>query len=100
MSTEHDKIKRSTRLQKDENAVKKQLKIAKQHNSFADENKVIKEPHRLTKHHAMDCGNPKCLLCSREKVLGVKSIKERRSEQDLDNISDRRSNGLPNNEEK
>jgi hypothetical protein len=98
MSTEHDKIKHSTRLQQDENAVKKQLKIAKQHNSFADENKVIKEPHRLAKHHAMDCGNPKCLLCSREKVLGVKSIKERRSEQDLDNISDRRSNGLPNNE--
>ena len=98
MSTEHDKIKHSTRLQQDENAVKKQLKIAKQHNSFADENKVIKEPHRLAKHHAMDCGNPKCLLCSREKVLGVKSIKERRSEQDLDNISDRRSNGLPNKE--
>ena len=92
MSTEQDKIKKSKRIQKDENAVKKQTKIAK---TFGV---PVTEPHKFAKHHAMDCGNPKCLLCSGEKVLGVKSIKERRSEQDLDNISDRRSNGLPNNE--
>ena len=92
MSTEQDKIKKSKRIQKDENAVKKQTKIAK---TFGV---PVTEPHKFAKHHAMDCGNPKCLLCSREKVLGVKSIKERRSEQDLDNISDRRSNGLPNKE--
>jgi hypothetical protein len=94
MSTEQDKIKKSKRIQKDENAVKKQTKIAK---TFGV---PVTEPHKFAKHHAMDCGNPKCLLCSGEKVLGVKSIKERRAEQDLDNISDRRSNGLPNNEEK
>jgi len=92
MSTEQDKIKKSKRIQKDENAVKKQTKIAK---TFGV---PVTEPHKFAKHHAMDCGNPKCLLCSGEKVLGVKSIKERRSEQDLDNISDRRSNGLPNKE--
>jgi hypothetical protein len=92
MSTEQDKIKKSKRIQKDENAVKKQTKIAK---TFGI---PVTEPHKFAKHHAMDCGNPKCLLCSGEKVLGVKSIKERRSEQDLDNISDRRSNGLPNKE--
>jgi hypothetical protein len=92
MSTEQDKIKKSKRIQKDENAVKKQTKIAK---TFGV---PVTEPHKFAKHHAMDCGNPKCLLCSGEKVLGIKSIKERRSEQDLDNISDRRSNGLPNNE--
>ena len=92
MSTEQDKIKKSKRIQKDENAVKKQTKIAK---TFGV---PVTEPHKFAKHHAMDCGNPKCLLCSGEKVLGVKSIKERRAEQDLDNISDRRSNGLPNKE--
>lgn len=92
MSTEQDKIKKNKRIQKDENAVKKQTKIAK---TFGV---PVTEPHKFAKHHAMDCGNPKCLLCSGEKVLGIKSIKERRSEQDLDNISDRRSNGLPNNE--
>jgi hypothetical protein len=94
MSTEQDKIKKNKRIQKDENAVKKQTKIAK---TFGV---PVTEPHKFAKHHALDCGNPKCLLCSGEKVLGIKSIKERRSEQDLDNMSDRRSNGLTNNEEK
>lgn len=94
MSTEQDKIKKNKRIQKDENAVKKQTKIAK---TFGV---PVTEPHKFAKHHALDCGNPKCLLCSGEKVLGIKSIKERRSEQDLDNVSDRRSNGLTNNEEK
>jgi hypothetical protein len=94
MSTEQDKIKKNKRIQKDENAVKKQTKIAK---TFGV---PVIQPHKFAKHHALDCGNPKCLLCSGEKVLGIKSIKERRSEQDLDNVSDRRSNGLTNNEEK
>jgi hypothetical protein len=94
MSTEQDKIKKNKRIQKDENAVKKQTKIAK---TFGV---PVTEPHKFAKHHALDCGNPKCLLCSGEKVLGIKSIKERRLEQDLDNVSDRRSNGLTNNEEK
>lgn len=94
MSTEQDKIKKNKRIQKDENAVKKQTKIAK---TFGV---PVTEPHKFAKHHALDCGNPKCLLCSGEKVLGIKSIKEKRSEQDLDNVSDRRSNGLTNNEEK
>jgi hypothetical protein len=94
MSTEQDKIKKNKRMQKDENAVKKQTKIAK---TFGI---PVTEPHKFAKHHALDCGNPKCLLCSGAKVLGLKSIKERQSQQDLDNISDRRSNGLPNNQPK
>lgn len=92
MSTEEDKFKHSKRLLKDDNAIKKQTKIAK------DFGVPIKEPHRLAKHHALDCGNPKCLLCHGEKVFGKKTIKERRFEQDMDTTSDKRSNGL-NNEE-
>ena len=57
MSTEEDKIKRSKRLLKDENAIKKQTKIAKRHGID------VKEPHKFAKHHAMDCGNPECYLC-------------------------------------
>jgi hypothetical protein len=94
MSTEQDKIKKNKRIQKDENVIKKQTQIAKQHGSS------VEEPHKFAKQHAMDCGNPKCLLCSRDKVLGIKSIKERRLEQDLDNVSDRRSNGLTTTEKK
>jgi hypothetical protein len=93
MSTEEDKFKHSKRLLKDDNAIKKQAKIAK------TVGVPVEHPHRLAKHHALDCGNPKCLLCSGEKVLGIKSIKERRFEQDLDNISDKRSNGVRNDKE-
>lgn len=93
MSTEQDKIKKNKRIQKDENAIKKQTKIAK---TFGV---PVKEPHKFAKHHALDCGNPECLLCSREKVFGEPSIQEKRFDQDVDSTSDRRSNGLINNEE-
>jgi hypothetical protein len=93
MSTEEDKFKHSKRLLKDDNAIKKQTKIAREFGV------PIKEPHRLAKHHALDCGNPKCLLCHGEKVFGKKTIKERRFEQDMDMTSDKRSNGLKNDQE-
>jgi uncharacterized protein YdaU (DUF1376 family) len=57
MSSEEQKFSHSKRLQKDENAVKKQTKIAKSAGSD------ISQPHRFAKHHAMDCGNPKCVMC-------------------------------------
>ena len=93
MSTEQDKIKKNKRIQKDENAVKKQTKIAK---TFGV---PVKEPHKFAKHHALDCGNPKCLLCSREKVFGEPPMQQKRFDQNVDNASDRGSNGLINNEE-
>jgi len=77
MSTEADKLKHSRRLLKDDNAINKQLKIAK----AVGHEKYIREPHRLSKHHALDCGNPKCLLCHSEKVFGIKNIKEQRFDQ-------------------
>ena len=88
MSTEQDRIKKNKRIQKDQNAVKKQIKIAK---TFGV---PVKTPHKFAKNHAMDCGNPKCLLCSREKIFGEPGIQEKRFDQDVDNTSDRRSNGL------
>jgi hypothetical protein len=87
MSNEQDKFKKSKRLLKDDNAVKKQTKIAK---TFGV---PVKDTHKFAKQHALDCGNPKCLLCSSEKVFGKKTIKERRFEQDVDTTSDKRSNG-------
>jgi hypothetical protein len=93
MSTEEDKFKHSKRLLKDENAINKQLKLAKEFGV------PVKEPHKFAKQHALDCGNPQCLLCSSEKVLGKKTIKERRFEQDVDTRTDRRSNGVEPNEE-
>jgi len=90
MSTEQDKIKHSNRLFKDDNAINKQLKIAK---SVGHE-KYNKEPNRLTKHHALDCGNPKCLVCHSVKVFRYKTIHEQRFDQDVGNPRVKRSNGL------
>jgi hypothetical protein len=101
MSTEQDKYKNSKRRLKDETAVKKQLKIAKQHNSFADENKVLKEPHRLAKHHAMDCGRPGCAMCGNPRHIHKDSLtaQEKRLFQDTEKITDKHSNGLKNDKE-
>jgi hypothetical protein len=97
MSTEQDRFKKSKRLLKDDNAINKQLKIAKAHGSSDDKN--VKNPHRLVKQHAMDCGNPKCLICSREKVFGEPTIQQKRFDQNVEDIRDKRSNGLTNQEE-
>ena len=96
MSTEEDKFKKSKRLQKDENAVAKQVKIAKAH-GLTDKDKAIKEPHRLAKHHAMDCGNPQCPLCGnpRRTHKDTLTAQEKRLFQDLEKVSDRHSNGIP-----
>jgi hypothetical protein len=98
MSTEQDKIKHSTRLQKDENAIKKQVKIAKQ-NGLTDQDKSIKEPNRLSKHHAMDCGNPGCMMCGNpRKTFNELTTQEKRLFQDLDQLHTKHSNGLPSSD--
>jgi len=53
----------------------------------------------LAKHHAMDCGNPKCMLCGnpRRNAWFKKerlTAQERRLFQDLDQQRDKHSNGL------
>lgn len=94
MSNEAEKARVSKRRLKDENAVKRQLKIAKAYNHT----KYVKEPHRLAKHHAMDCGTPGCVLCGNprnNKLLKTKdklTIQERKFFQDLDNA--KRNTGL------
>lgn len=95
MSNDASKIKTSTRRHRDETAVKKQVKIAKQKGlGFHDE--VIKEPHRLAKKHAMDCGQPGCVLCgNRRKTFKELTPQEKRMFQDIDSANDKRSNGLP-----
>jgi hypothetical protein len=93
MSTEADKFNHSKRLQKNENAVKKQVKIAKAH-GLTNKDKAIKEPHRLEKHHAMDCGNPGCMLCGNPRKLWHElTAQEKRMFQDAEITRMRHSNG-------
>jgi hypothetical protein len=96
MSSEQYKVKNSTRRHRDESAVKRQVKIAKAYNHT----KYLDEPHRLVKHHAMDCGTPGCILCGNRrhnKALKTKdqlTMQERRMFQDPDHRPDKHSNGL------
>ena len=76
MSTEEDKFKKSKRILKDENAIRKQLNIAKAHNA------PVESPHQFAKHHAMNCGNPNCVMCGNpRKMWNEKTIQEKRFEQ-------------------
>jgi hypothetical protein len=95
MSTEADKFNHSKRMLKDENAIKKQLKIAKEHNHLKGEyNPKLDQPHRFAKHHAMDCGNPGCMLCSNpRRTWNELTIQEKRKFQDAEVARMRHSNG-------
>ena len=101
MANEQAKYLNSRRRHKDEAAIRKQLRIAKQHNSFADENNVLKQPHRLAKHHAMDCGRPGCAMCGNPRHIHKDKLtqQEKRLFQDVEKITDRHSNGLKNDQE-
>jgi hypothetical protein len=93
MSKEEDKFKHSKRLLKDDNAIKKQVKIAKDHR-VNEYNPKDLEPHRYHKHHAMDCGNPGCIFCANpRKTWNELTIQEKRQFQELETIRMRHSNG-------
>ena len=95
MANELAKYLNSRRRQKDENAIRKQSKIAKQH-GLTDKDKAVKESHRLSKHHAMDCGNPECYLCGNPRKTHKDKLtaQEKRMYQDLEKTTDKHSNGL------
>jgi hypothetical protein len=100
MSTDDDKIKNSMRRHRDDSAVKKQVKIAKAH-GLTSQDKAIKEPHRLAKHHVMDCGNPDCYLCGNPRKTHKDKLtaQEKRLYQDTEKTTDKHSNGLTPPEE-
>ena len=80
MSNPEAKEKRSKRLHKEEAVIKKQQKIAIKHGlSRLD---VEREAHRFAKHHAMDCGNPECGLCSNpRRLVGDRTVQEKSFDQ-------------------
>lgn len=99
MSNNSDKFKNSKRRHQDETAIAKQVKIAKEH-GLTNKDKTIKEPHRLSKHHVMDCGNPECYLCGNPRKTHKDKLtqQEKKLFQDLDYVRDTHSNGLKSDE--
>lgn len=95
MSNEQAKYLNSRRRHKTDVAIARQVRIAKQHGlQFNDT--IIKQPHRLAKHHTMDCGNPKCFMCGnpRKSHKDRLTAQEKRLFQDLEKNTDKRSNGI------
>lgn len=79
MSEDIVKEKRSKRIHKEKVIIKKQLKIAK---LAGIESKYLTQSHRLSKHHALDCGQSNCIVCGNpRKLYKEKTIQEKRFEQ-------------------
>ena len=100
MSNETAKYINSRRRHKNDVAIARQVKIAKAH-GLTHKDKAIKEPHRLAKHHAMDCGIPGCPLCSnpRRTHKNTLTAQEKRLYQDTEKVTDKHSNGLKSSED-
>jgi protein subunit release factor B len=96
MSNEKAKFLNSRRRHKTDVAIARQLKIAKAH-GLTNRDQSVRQPHRLAKHHTMDCGNPHCYLCGNPRKTHKDKLtaQEKRLFQDLDKTSDKHSNGLP-----
>ena len=95
MANELAKYLNSRRRQKDENAIRKQVKIAKEHR-VNEYNPRELESHRYHKRHAMDCGNPDCYLCGNPRKTHKDKLtaQEKRLFQDVEKTTDKHSNGL------
>ena len=98
MSNDTAKFLNSRRRHKNDVAIARQLRIAKQHGLGLND-KAIKEPHRLAKHHVMDCGNPDCYLCGNPRKTHKDKLttQEKRLYQETEKVTDKHSNGLPLN---
>ena len=100
MSNETAKFLNSRRRHKTDVAIARQVRIAKSLGTYNQSN--IKQPHRLAKHHAMNCGNPECYLCGNPRKTHKDKLtaQEKRLFQDVDHVADKHSNGsLPNEED-
>jgi hypothetical protein len=96
MSNEKAKFINSQRRHKTDVHIARQVKIAKQHHIAGYKSRDEKEPHRMAKRHAMDCGNPHCFLCGNPRKTHKDKLtqQEKRLFQEVDRVTDRHSNGL------
>lgn len=96
MSNKIAKFINSQRRHKTDVHIARQMKIAKL--SLTHDSSILaKQPHRLAKRHAMDCGNAKCYLCGNPRKTHKDKLtqQEKRLFQDLEKTTDKHSNGLP-----
>lgn len=99
MSNDLAKFINSRRRHKTDVKVARQVSIAKAH-GLTDKDRAVKQPHRMAKHHAMDCGQPGCVLCGNpRKTFKELTPQEKRMFQDVEVSRGRHSNGLDKEEQ-
>ena len=102
MSNDQAKFINSKRRHKNDVAVARQVKIAKAaHLPGTVPGPDIRQPHRMAKRRAMDCGNPQCPLCGnpRKTHKDTLTVQEKKLFQDTEHVRDKHSNGLPPTQE-
>ena len=66
MSNTNDKIKNSTRRHRDDTAIERQIRIAKDYHMHQNTKwKYITQPHRNHKKHILNCGDSNCSICGK-----------------------------------
>lgn len=65
---------RAFRIEQRERVIKNRIKLKKDTDLV---HKHEDHPGRWAKQHPYDCGNPECLVCHCEKVLGLKKIEDK-----------------------
>jgi len=94
VSNDLAKFINSRRRHKTDVKIARQVQIARQH-GLTNRDKAVKEPHRMAKHHAMDCGQPGCLMCGNPRKTHKEiTAQEKRLFQDVEVQRDTHSNGL------
>ncbi len=81
MSDEYSKAKKAKRIQADERAIARQVRIAKGYH-MNEKWKYLEQPHRNHKKHILNCGDPKCAMCGNpRKFFKEKTIQEKKFDQ-------------------
>ena len=96
MSNDLAKFINSQRRHKTDVAVARQVKIARSNGvTYMDRQGRLRQPHRMAKHHAMNCGKPGCMLCGNpRKLFKELTAQENRLYQDVEATTNKHSNGL------
>ena len=93
MSDSQDKFKNSKRRHKDESAIKRQVKIAKEYDY------LIRDNGRYSKMHATNCGKPTCAMCGNpRKFFSELTVQEQRAIQAESPARNKRGNGAISDE--
>lgn len=76
-------LKRGKRRRLTTNAINRQKRIAK-HSTWHN-NKLLEQPHRMAKHHALDCGRPNCMVCGNpRRTFKEKTLQEKKFLESID----------------